>query len=109
MKKLLEKIKPTKDRAKSLREIVEGYNYPLEKHFYETKDGYINCIHRISGPKGSSTKQNFFDNQKQDAVKKPVVIYQHGLLDSSAGFCCNGKDSIPFFLADAGFDVWMNN
>jgi hypothetical protein len=42
-------------------------------------------------------------------VKKPVVIYQHGLLDSAAGFCCNGKDSIPFFLANAGFDVWMNN
>ena len=56
MKKFIENIKPTKDRAKTLSELVKGYDYPFEKHFYETKDGYINCIHRINGPKGSNTK-----------------------------------------------------
>ena len=37
------------------------------------------------------------------------MIYQHGLMDSAAGLCCNGGKSIAFALADAGFDVWMNN
>jgi len=30
-------------------------------------------------------------------------------MDSSAGICCDGLDSIAFQLADCGFDVWMNN
>ena len=36
-------------------------------------------------------------------------MYQHGLLDSAAGICCDGLDSMAFFFADQGFDVWMNN
>jgi hypothetical protein len=41
--------------------------------------------------------------------KKPVILYQHGLFDSAAGVCCDGPDSMAFYFADAGFDVWMNN
>lgn len=48
----------------------------------------------------------------QNAAKreqKPVMLYQHGLMDSSAGAVCNGKDSFVYKYADAGYDVWMNN
>ena len=38
-----------------------------------------------------------------------MVIYQHGLLDSSATTCVDGLESMAFFLADSGFDVWLNN
>jgi pimeloyl-ACP methyl ester carboxylesterase len=41
--------------------------------------------------------------------KRPVVIYQHGLLDSAATTCVDGLESMAFFLADCGFDVWLNN
>lgn len=66
-------------------EIVKDYGYPIEKHYYKTKDHYINCVFRISGPRGTNPLQNEkFNNGK------PVVIYQHGLLDSSATTVCDG-------------------
>jgi hypothetical protein len=42
-----------KDKYKTLMEMVRDYDYPIEKHFYETKDNYINCVFRISGPRGT--------------------------------------------------------
>ena len=97
----LNKNPDKKDKYKNLIEMVTDYSYPIEKHFYETKDFYINCVHRIKGKRGTpnTLKVN----------SKPVVIYQHGFLDSAAGICCDGLDSIAFQLAEAGFDVWMNN
>ena len=91
------------DINKKLRDIVVDHGYPFEQHHYETEDGYINTIQRISGARGTKASLNNRGDQK------PIILYQHGLIDSSAAICCNGKDSIPFVLADQGFDVWMNN
>ena len=88
--------------------MVTDYDYPFEKHFFETEDGYVNCLTRISGPKGTKAQQNA-TQMKSSTVKKPVVLYQHGLFDSGSGFCVNGPKSVGFLLADAGFDVWMAN
>jgi hypothetical protein len=40
------------------RFIVENLGYPLEKHSYMTKDGYINSVYRIPGIKGSKEGQS---------------------------------------------------
>jgi hypothetical protein len=93
-----------KDKYKTFFELVKDYDYPIEKYFYETKDNYINCVFRISGPRGTQA----INNSKLN-IKKPVVIYQHGLLDSGVTICLDGLESMAFFLADSGFDVWMNN
>ena len=45
------------DKYKSLIEMVSDYDYPIEQHFYETQDGYINRVHRIAGPRGSKVSQ----------------------------------------------------
>ena len=37
------------DSKKKVNQIIEGYGYPYEKHYYETEDGYINLVVRISG------------------------------------------------------------
>ena len=34
---------------------------------------------------------------------------QHGLNNSSFSYVCEGADSLAFFFAEAGFDVWLNN
>lgn len=93
-----------KDKYKTFIEIVRDSNYPIEKHFYTTKDHYINCVFRISGPRGTTALQN-----EKNAQSKPVLIYQHGLLDSAATTCVDGLESMAFFFADSGFDVWLNN
>lgn len=40
---------------------------------------------------------------------RPVVIYQHGLLDSSVSIVCDEEDSIGLRLVNMGFDLWLNN
>ena len=93
-----------KDKYRNLMGMVKGYDYPIEKHYYNTEDDYVNTVFRINGPKGTNAKEN-----NLSGIKRPVLIYQHGLMDSAAGSCCDGQDSMIFFFADAGFDVWMNN
>lgn len=42
--------------------------------------------------------------------EKPVVMMQHGLLDSSDTFITNDPNLAPgLTLARAGFDVWFGN
>lgn len=35
------------------RFVAEQMGYPMEKYTYHTKDGYINSVFRIPGPKGT--------------------------------------------------------
>jgi len=45
----IKKMAEVPDARKKLYQIVESYGYPYERHFYETEDGYINMVVRISG------------------------------------------------------------
>jgi len=77
--------------------VITGYGYPVEIHIALTSDGYGLILHRI--PQG-----------KQVSPRKGAVLLQHGLTDSSAGWCLNPPDqSLPFILADNGYDVWLGN
>ena len=38
--------------------MIKEYDYPIERHFYETQDDYINCVYRINGPRGTDAKKN---------------------------------------------------
>jgi hypothetical protein len=67
-KKAEDSITEKKDKYKSVLEMITDYGYPVEKHFYETEDHYINCVYRISGPRFSKP----LENRK---LVKPVVIY----------------------------------
>ena len=88
---------------------VRDYGYPIERHFYTTKDNYINCVFRVSGPRGTTAEENAIKRRGEGFTPKPVILYQHGLLDSAAGICMDGRDSMAFYFAEQGFDVWMGN
>ena len=78
--------------------VAKGHGYAVERHFYETEDGYINCAFRLPGPRGNT-----------DTARRPVMLLQHGLNDSSSLFFQEGTESMACFFAEAGFDVWLNN
>jgi len=67
----------------------------------QTSDGFVLGVFRL--PQGR--------NQITDPkVAKPVVLLQHGLLDSSWTWVCNfPSESLGFLLADNGYDVWFGN
>lgn len=49
------------------------------------------------------------DGYPFDHKGKYPVLMMHGLLQSSGAFCSNDDDSLAFFLAKSGYDVWLGN
>ena len=90
--------------------------YQVEKHVYTTEDGYINTVFRICGKKSNQEdclKQIYANksdvNGNKTDFKKPVVIYQHGLLDCCASIINNEEKSLGLMVVEKGYDLWINN
>ena len=90
-------IEPTScPQSYFMKFIPEGY--PVEQHEILTDDGFKLNIFRIQA-KGSRMKPGLH----------PVLI-QHGLDDSALTWLINSEQkSIPFILANQGYDVWLGN
>jgi hypothetical protein len=65
--------------------------YVLEKHTYNTDDGYINTVFRIPAEKGC---HGTLGKKREELAPKPVAIYQHGILDSCVGIVCGEENSL---------------
>ncbi len=84
-------------------EKVNLYGFNLDEHKVETEDGYILTLYRIYG------KINENEEEKKNKYKRSVLLL-HGLLDSSFTYLAmNEQQSLPFILANDGFDVWLGN
>jgi pimeloyl-ACP methyl ester carboxylesterase len=68
---------------------------------------------RMHGPNTFETSpidSGFADTQPfPETNKKYPVLMIHGLLQSAGAFCCNDDDSLAFYLAKSGYDVWLGN
>lgn len=73
--------------------------YPVETHQTVTTDGYILIMFRIPGSPANRPRRG-----------KSVVFLMHGMLCSSDDWIVMGPGkSLPYLLADSGFDVWLGN
>uniref|UniRef100_A0A1Y1M1N7 Lipase n=2 Tax=Photinus pyralis TaxID=7054 RepID=A0A1Y1M1N7_PHOPY len=78
-------------------EIIRRYGYEVETLEVATEDHYILKAYRIL-------------SKKSDGFTPPQPVYlQHGLFQNSKAFLMQGNKSLPFMLADAGYDVWLGN
>lgn len=78
-------------------DIINKYGYSVEVHKLVTKDNYILSTYRI--PRGKNSSK----------INQNPILLAHGMLGSSGAFLLLGENSIPFLLADRGYDVWLMN
>ncbi|KAJ8932347.1 hypothetical protein NQ314_014712 [Rhamnusium bicolor] len=67
----------------SSQNLVEGFGYPFESHEVVSQSGYILSLHRI--PNGIKRKQ-------LNTTKRPVALFQHGLVAASDTWLFRGPD-----------------
>jgi pimeloyl-ACP methyl ester carboxylesterase len=92
----------------------------------QTEDGFIIELWHLYNPRdykrankserSPHAPEVFPDNgtgvsgsQYVDGDKKYPVLMIHGLLQSAGAYCTNDDDSLAFFLAKSGYDVWLGN
>jgi len=94
---VLFRFQPLTSAPIRIPEIVLDKGYPCEEHIVTTTDYYEIHIFRV--PHGPSTKPG-----------GPPVLLSHGVFDSAGSWVLNYPgQSLPYILADAGYDVWLGN
>jgi len=87
-----------KEAYYNFAQLASSLNYPYEEHTVTTEDGYILTYFRIQA-KNTQIRSGL-----------PVVLLNHGLLDSSDSFIVNDEAQAPgLLIANAGYDVWLSN
>ncbi|KAF2452462.1 Alpha/Beta hydrolase protein [Lineolata rhizophorae] len=61
------------------------------------------------GRRNSTRAQRSGGGSASKAKRKYPVLLIHGLLQSAGAYCTNDDDSLAFYLAKAGYDVWLGN
>ncbi|KAG9678787.1 alpha/beta-hydrolase, partial [Aureobasidium melanogenum] len=96
----------------------------------ETEDGFIIELWHVYNPReyrpvspsahgprgpdifGTTTSDPEFGEAERAfpaGNKKYPVLMIHGLLQSAGAYCCTDDDSLAFYLAKSGYDVWLGN
>ena len=94
----------------------------------QTEDGFIIDLWHLYNPRdykraddstrmplspdvftGNRDSHGIPGSQYPPGSKKYPVLMIHGLLQSAGAYCTNDDDSLAFFLAKSGYDVWLGN
>ena len=80
---------------------VEALGYTEESFYVDTEDGWRIPLLHITGKVGEDAQD--LDNSLG------TVLVLHGSLMSATSFANKGAPTLPFQLADEGFDVWLGS
>lgn len=107
----------------------------VEEYNVQTEDGFILTLWHLYNPKEYTPPSSRHRNQDDPIVfpetyledgsytnsspssqkfppgreRKYPVLMIHGLLQSAGAYCTNDDDSLAFYLAKSGYDVWLGN
>lgn len=102
----------------------------VEEFNVQTEDGFIIALWHIYNPKEYNRTSPSHRDQDEPIVfpadylengnakpsqqyppgkQKYPVLLVHGLLQSAGSYCTNDDDSLAFYLAKSGYDVWLGN
>ena len=100
----------------------------IEEYKVQTEDGFIITLWHIYNPleytpaseeeRSYRRPEVFHSDGTDDAAetraryrgkRRYPVLMMHGLLQCSGSYCTNDDDSLAFFLAKSGYDVWLGN
>jgi pimeloyl-ACP methyl ester carboxylesterase len=88
--------------------IIELWHLYNPRTYERTKDSQRTPHAPDVFPDNGSSK-GVSGSQYPDGEKKYPVLMIHGLLQSAGAYCTNDDDSLAFFLAKSGYDVWLGN
>ena len=95
------KLPKDSDAFLTMEEICHKYGFQYQEHKVTTEDGYILTVGRIPG---------LMNEGSVPEGSKPAIILQHGMGANMMQWILNTPETThAFFLARAGYDVWMGN
>jgi pimeloyl-ACP methyl ester carboxylesterase len=87
--------------------IIELWHLYNPREYNRTEESQRSVHSPDTFPNNGSSKG--VASQYSDGNKKYPVLMIHGLLQSAGAYCTNDDDSLAFFLAKSGYDVWLGN
>ncbi|KAL8936882.1 MAG: hypothetical protein Q9216_004698 [Gyalolechia sp. 2 TL-2023] len=102
----------------------------VEEYNVQTEDGFVISLWHLYNPKDYTPASSSHRDQDNPIVfpetyledghatpsqqyppgdRKYPVLLVHGLLQSAGAYCTNDDDSLAFYLAKSGYDVWLGN
>lgn len=96
----------------------------VEKFTVQTEDGFLIDLWHVYDPREyaplsedqrSEKGPDLFTNTSSSLPSPPAgprrypILMLHGLMQSAGAYCVNDDDSLAFYLAKSGYDVWLGN
>ncbi|XP_034249632.1 lipase 3-like isoform X2 [Thrips palmi] len=97
------------EASMSADQLIQHWGYPGERHSIPTEDGYLLTLQRIPWSRDAGQAEQA-GQAAQAGQARPVVLLQHGLLQTADQWLLRGPgQDLALLMSDQGYDVWLGN